>query len=271
MTTTRNLPRWARCATTLTGLLVIPALAAGCAQDPDDTGAGDDTSASDGTSAGDDGGGPTADPGGGTTAVVDPACPEELTAQQLGAAVDYAPADVDGDGTEDTMSIGTVTGGEAGCSAALVVATADSTAVAALPGLEIVPSRAIVPGGAATIDGQAVIAAPLSFSPRGGGEVGLFTLQDGALVPLEDQSGKPWTIFATVDDGGGVPQGIGCADDGLTHTTTSQNGLGGPVHLTTTHYTLDGTTVVKDGQEHQNVTERGSALGDHGLSIFADC
>ena len=101
--------------------------------------------------------------------------------------------------------------------------------------------------------------------------MGLFTLQDGALVPLEDESGKPWTIFATVDDGGGVPQAIGCADDGLTHTTTSQHGLDGPVHLTTTHYTLDGTTVVKDGQEHQTVTEGGSALGDHGLSIFADC
>ena len=262
MVTTRNRPRWARCARLFTGLLVIPALAAGCAESPEPSASGGDPDA--GTA------GATA-AGGGAAPAVDPACPSGLTAQQLGGAVDYAPADVDGDGTKDTVSIGTVTGGDAGCSAALVVTTDDGTAVAALPGLEIVPPRALVPGGAATVDGQAVIAAPLSFSPRGGGEVGLFTLEDGALVPLEAENGQPWAIVATVDDGGGVPQSIGCASDGLTHSTASQDGMGGPVHITTTHYTLDGTTLVKDGQSSQTVTERGTALGDHGLSIFSDC
>ncbi len=263
MITTRTRPRWARCATTLTGLLVIPALAAGCAQSADEGGAADDGGSQNGSQ--------NATDGGGSGPVVDPACPSGLTAQQLGATVDYPSADVDGDGRKDTLSIGTVTGGDAGCSAALVVTTDDGTSVAALPGLEIVPPQAMVPGGAATISGQPVVAAPLSFSPRGGGEVGLFTLQDGALVPIEDESGKPWTIVATVDDGGGVPQSIDCADGGLSHTTSSQNGLGGPVHLTTTHYSLDGTTLVKDGQSRQTVTERGNALGDHGLSIFAHC
>lgn len=260
MTRTTIPPRWARCAATLTGLLVIPALAAGCAQNPDESSATE-------------GGGEGAADGGGdaaATPVVDPACPSGLTAQQLSAAVEYAPVDVDGDSVKDTVSIGTVTGGDAGCSAALVVTTDDGTAVAALPGLEIMPPKAFVAGGAATVAGQTVLAAPVSFSPRGGGEVGLFTLRDGALVAVETGDGKPWTILATVDDSGGVPQSIGCAQNGLTHTVASQNGLGSPFHIITTHFTLDGSTLVKDGQSRRTVSG-GAAAGGHGLTIFADC
>ena len=253
-------PRWARCATTLTGLLVLPALAVGCA-DQEPSSSGSDGDSSDAAGAGDSGGAPA----------VDPACPAGLTADQLGQSVTYDPADVDGDGTDDTIAIGTVDDGGSGCTAALVVTTEEGTSAVALPGLELVPPNAFVPGGAATVAGQSVIAAPVSWSPRGGGEVGLFTLVDGALVPVENDNGKPWTIIATIDDGGGVPQSIGCGNGGLTWSTSSSDGLGGPVHIKTTHYTLDGATLTADGQSAATYTERGDAMGKPGLTIFTDC
>ena len=45
-------------------------------------------------------------------------------------------------------------GGGAGCPAALVVTTAAGTAAAALPGLQVVPPRAFVPGGTAEMNQQ---------------------------------------------------------------------------------------------------------------------
>jgi hypothetical protein len=253
---------WARRAAAVTGLLTLPALAAGCgSQAP-----ADDSSGSGGS----------ADAASGSAApAVDPACPQGLTTQDLSHAVNYPSADVDGDGENDSISIGTVDGGDASCAAALVVTTAQGTAVAALPGLQIVPPRAFVPGGAAMVGSESVIAAPVSFSPRGGGAIGLFTLVDGVLTPLQDGSGKPWTIFATIDDGGGIPQSIDCGSGGLTHTLVLSDSLSGTFAVHEVSYSLDGTQLSKTGASNSNMSPRDPTrdgdAGGSGLSIFENC
>jgi len=255
---------WARCAAAVTGLLAVPALAAGCAsQEPTDDSSGNGGSTDAGAAS------ETAAP------AVDPACPEGLTAQDLSQTVDYPAADVDGDGKDDSISIGTVDGGNAACAAALVVTTAEGTAAAALPDLQIVPPRAFVPGGAAMVGSDSVIAAPVSFSPRGGGAIGLFTLVDGVLTPVKDGSGEAWTIFATIDDGGGIPQSIDCGPGGLTHVQVLADSLSGSFTVHEVSYSLDGTKLAKTDASSSTMTPRdptrdGAGSG-HGLSIFENC
>lgn len=250
--------RWARSTTLAAGLLTLP-LAAGCADDPS----------------------PAEDqPAAKSPALsVDAACPEGLTAGDLGDSVDYDRADVDGDGKADAISIGTVRGGGAACRAALVVTTAAGTTAAALPQLEVVPPRGFVPGGTATVGEQSVLAAPVSFSPRGGGEVGLFTLVDGVLTPVQDGSGDPWTIVATVDDAGGVPQSIDCTGGGLSHTVAVSDPLDGAIKMRLTRYHLEGAELSQTGgststmypRDTPDGTPDGSGPPRRGLSIFASC
>lgn len=261
---------WVRYAAVV-ALVAVPAVAAGCAGQSatDDASAAGGGDAAESTAPTADAGDAAASPAG--AAVIDRACPQDLTAQDLRRPVDYGSADVDGDGDTDTITLGTVAAGGAGCSAALVVTTAGGTAATALPDLEIVPPSAFVPGGAATVGGTSVIAAPISFSPRGGGEVGLFTLVDGVLTPVHDDSGDVWSIVATVDDGGGLPQSIDCTAGGLTWGQVSTDGLGGAVHEREVRFRLDGTRLVRTSAS----VERGDAtvtagLGN-GLSIFASC
>lgn len=247
-------------------LLAVSVLGAGCADSGSDAGAASGDSADEG-GAGDD----APDAGGeGTRPVVDPACPDGLTAKQLDGAVDYPDADVDGDGRDDAISIGSVTGAGGACSAALVVTTATGTAVAALPDLALVPPRSVVPGAAATIGEQTVVAAPISFSPRGGGEVGLFTLVDGALVPVETPDGEPWAILSTVDDGGGVPQSIDCAGAALVHRTVTSDPLAGETEVAETRWTIDGAVATRAGASRDRVSAPQGA-GDSGLDIFTHC
>ena len=246
-------PRWARRAAALAGLLTLPL--AGCGDDPETVDA------------------PPA--GGGAVLSVDAACPAGLTAGDLGDSVDYPGADVDGDGEADAVSIGLVPDGGAACPAALVVTTAAGTAAAALPGLQVVPPRDFVPGGTAGIGSEAVIAAPVSFSPRGGGEVGLFTLVDGVLTPVSDGSGDPWTILATVDDGGGSPQSIDCVGGGLSHTTVVSDPLSDTYEIRQVSYDLDGSTLSRTGASSSTAGPRETSdAGDpvsRGLSVFANC
>jgi hypothetical protein len=260
-------PRWcrARYAATFTGFLAVTALVAGCgSQSPSET--SDDGGAGD-ASAEKASGAP----------VVDRSCPQGLTAQDLSDSVDYADADVDGDGAADSISLGFVDGGEAACSAALVVTTQAGTAATALPGLQLVPPRGFVPGGAATVGDETVIAAPVSFSPRGGGEIGLFTLVDGVLTPVHDSSGQAWTIVATVDDGGGVPQSLDCTDGELSHTQVSSDMLHDKFQVRAVRYALDGTELSRVGVSRTTMTSHepdrdgGNAVGGAGLSIFENC
>ena len=260
-----------RVAAAVTGLLTVPVLAAACAQQGADDGSSASSSKSgEAESGGSESGGSSggAGTGGAGTPVVDPACPDELAADDLAKSVDYPSADVDGDGRIDSISLGTVSGGGAECPVALVVTTATGTAAAAVPGLQVVPPRGFVPGGAATVGKDQVIAAPVSWSIRGGGEVGLFTLVDGVLTPVEDGSGQPWTVVATVDDAGGMPQSIDCADGGLAHVELSTDGLGGPVHVHEVHYTLDGARLIKDEVSSRTSNE---APLSRGLHIFGSC
>jgi len=258
-------PRRVRCALALTAVLAVPALVGGCAaEEPADTA----PVGTDGDGTGHTG--PAAGEQASSAPVVDPACPRALTARQLRPSVDYVPADVDGDGEADQISIGSVTGAQADCSAALVVTTAAGTAVATLPELDIVPPASFVPGAAARIGVQTVVAAPVSFSPRGGGEVGLFTLVDGALVPVETESGTPWTILSTIDDGGGIPQSIGCAGDLLVHTTATSDPLAGEVEVRQSRWRIDGATATRTSASSRTVTPRQAPAGS-GLGIFEGC
>lgn len=257
MTASSSRRRSLRVAAAVTGLLTVPVLAAGCA----DQGAGDGSSASSAESGG-------ADSGGDGRPMVDPACPDGLTADDLTEGVDYPSADVDGDGKADSISLGMVNNGGAECPAALMVTTATGTAAAAVTGLQAVPPKAFVPGGAASVGADQVIAAPVSWSIRGGGEVGLFTLADGVLTPVEDGSGQPWTVVATVDDAGGMPQSIDCADGGLTHVEVSGDGLGGPVQQREVHYTLEGAQLTQEGTSSSTSAEAKLAGGLH---IFSSC
>lgn len=260
-------------------LLATSVLVVGCASaepaDDADAGSAGSGTGSTGSGTGDGGGagdgdGDSAAGDEGSAPVVDPACPEGLTAKELAQTVDYPAADVDGDGSDDSISIGSVTGAGGSCSAALVVTTAQGAAVAALPKLQIVPPSSFVPGAAGTVGGQTVVAAPISFSPRGGGEVGLFTLVDGALMPIETPNGEPWAILSTIDDGGGIPQSIDCAGNALVHRTATSDALAGEVYVTEKRWQIDGATATKTGASNDTVTAR-QAPGGSGLSIFERC
>jgi hypothetical protein len=249
--------RWSRRTVLAAGLLALP-LAAGCA---DDASPAEDSSAGGGSAP--------------SAPTVDASCPSGLTAGDLTDRVDYGRADVDGDGEADAISIGTVPDGGAGCRAALVVTTAAGTAATALPGLQVVPPRSFVPGGAASIGAESVIAAPVSFSPRGGGEIGLFTLVDGVLTPVQDDSGERWTILATIDDGGGSPQTIDCAGEGLRHTLVVSDPLSGAIKIRLTRYSLEGAELSRTGASTATMYPRDTPDGTEpprrGLSIFASC
>jgi len=246
-----------RVVATMTGLLTVPVLAAGCAGEVSGARSGDGDSSGSGLES-----------AAAARPVVDAACPQRLSADDLTESVDYPSADLDGDGEADSISLGMVPGGGAACPAALVVSTADGTAAAAVTGLQAVPPRGSVPGGAATVGADQVIAAPVSWSLRGGGEVGLFTLMDGVLTPVVGGSGRPWTVVATVDDGGGTPQSIDCAGDGLTHAEATSDGLGGPVHVHAVHYTLDGAQLTKESSS-SSTSDNGDPA--RGLHVFASC
>ncbi len=73
----------------------------------------------------------------------------------------------------------------------------------------------------ADIDGTGgdEIVVTTSWNPRGGRELGMFSVVDGELVQVR-QGAKPWNVAGTVDDGGGAPQLLAYTDGGFVHATT---------------------------------------------------
>ena len=261
----------------LTGLAVLPlVLLAGCASEPDAPSEAaaqgsdeapnhaqdespDDTSAD---QAGTDGTGP---------------CPAGLTAADLNQAVELGHGDVDGDGTDDEVTTGSVPDGGHACPVAVLVTTADGTSAAAVTG-STQPLRHSPLGRPvlAQLDGQGgdEIVTTVSWNPRGGGELGMFSWVDGALVQVR-QGRQPWRLFATVDDGGGTPQLLSCSTGGFTAVAAPRPG-GGDIGSTVTTYALrDG--VVSQLQTSSDALSWHQVKADHqdlpsaGLAVFPDC
>ncbi len=199
---TAHIPR--RSALVL-GVAALPLLLAGCGQDAAPDAAPDAAAAADGSGPGE---GP---------------CPAGLTTDGLTGAVPLGSADIDGDGAMDEVVMGGVSDAGAGCAVALLVTTATGTLSAPVAGAtEPVGETALGPPVFAQVDGVGgqEIVVPVSWNPRGGGELGMFSFVDGELVQVR-QDGRPWTVLATVDDGGGAPQLLTCTEDGgFLHVTT---------------------------------------------------
>ena len=152
-------------------------------------------------------------------------CPAALTAGQLTDATELGSADVDGDGSSDDVAMGAVPGGGVDCAVAVVVTAAEATYTAPVAGAtEAVGEQSLAEPTFAQIDGMGgdEVVVTMSWNPRGGGELGMFSFVDGQLVQVTHsgtRSGEPWTVFGTVDDGGGSPQLLGCVDGGFVHAT----------------------------------------------------
>ncbi len=149
-------------------------------------------------------------------------CPAALSGGELVDATELGSADVDGDGVVDDVAMGAVPGGGADCAVAVVVTTADGALAAPVAGAtEAVGEQSLAEPTFADIDGAGgdEIVATTSWNSRGGGELGMFSFVDGELEQVS-QGGKPWSVFGTVDDGGGSPQLLGCVDGGFVHATT---------------------------------------------------
>lgn len=205
-------------------------------------------------------------------------CPGGVTAGSLGPDAEVGTADIDGDGSADSVAVGAVPGVGPGCAVALLVTTATGTFAAPVPGVgHIVGDSPLADPAFAQVDGEAgdEIVLTTSFHPRGGGELGMFSWVDGGLVQVQ-QNGKPWALFATVDDGGGTPRLLSCADGGFTDVTAYPPG-GGDTGSTVTAFALrDGVVSEqrsqRDGEASwEQVRVDYPALPRSGLAIFPDC
>jgi len=206
-------------------------------------------------------------------------CPADLSVAQLTGTVQLGGADIDGDGTSDDVIMGSVPGGGRGCAVAMAMAvtTSDAEAVAPVSGAsDVVGSSALGRPAFAQVDGAAgdEIVVTTSWSPRGGGALAMFSWVDGELVQVQ-QAGRPWELFATVDDGGGLPQLLTCLPKGFARVTAYPPGL--DAGSTVTSYALaDGVLTVRDRDQdrtatYQQVKRDYPMLPRAGVAVLPDC
>ncbi|MDQ3103962.1 MAG: hypothetical protein M3Q87_01835 [Actinomycetota bacterium] len=204
-------------------------------------------------------------------------CPAELTAAQLTGKVELGSADIDGDRRVDPVVMGTVPAGDAGCRVAVVATTASGTVAAPVAGArEAVGPTPLAAPTFAQVDGAAgdEIVVTTSWSPRGGGTLAMFSWVDGELVQVQ-QAGRPWELFATVDDGGGLPQLLTCLPKGFARVTAYPPGL--DAGSTVTSYALaDGVLTVRDREQdrtatYQQVKRDYPMLPRAGVAVLPDC
>lgn len=246
---------------------VLPVLVAGCAgeQDPGLQPADDRTAAVHA--------GAHAGVHAGTGTAPASACPAGLTAADLTGVHRVGRADVDGDGASDGVVVGAVPGGGPDCAVAVLVTTAGGSSAAPVAGAsKAVGTSLLTRPVFAQVDDDAgdEVVLGTSWSPRGGGEVAMFSWVGDRLVPVTTPSGRPWTLFATVDDGGGLPQLLSCTAGGF---DLVQAGPGG---ARVTRYALAGgvldarrssTAPVPSGQ----VSAAYPDLPGAGLEVFPHC
>ena len=210
-------------------------------------------------------------------------CPAALTAGQLTDATELGSADVDGDGSNDDVAMGAVPGGGADCAVAVVVTTAEQTYAAPVAGAtEAVGEQALAEPTFAQIDGMGgdEVVVTTSWNPRGGGALSMFSYVNGELMQVTHsgtRSGEPWSVFGTVDDGGGSPELLGCADDGMfVHATTPDpRATASEISV----YALrEGQLTKLEGVEAQGVVPETLYVRDtypgmptSGLAVFDDC
>ncbi|MDQ3324503.1 MAG: hypothetical protein M3529_01950 [Actinomycetota bacterium] len=204
-------------------------------------------------------------------------CAAGVTGDQLDEPAELGSADIDGDGAADLVSLGQVPDRGDTCTVAVLVTTGGETFAAPLAG----GGQAVVdsPLGDpvfAEVDGSpgAEIVITTSFNPRGGGQLGMFSWVNGGLVQVE-QGGKPWSLFVTIDDGGGTPRLLTCSAGGFTAVTAYPPGLDTGSSVTT--YTLR-AGVVRHQQRLADVSATWKqvraahpGLPRAGLAIFPDC
>jgi len=210
-------------------------------------------------------------------------CPAALTAGQLTDATELGSADVDGDGSVDDVAMGVVPGGGVDCAVAVVVTTAEGTYAAPVAGAtEAVGEQALAEPTFAQIDGMGgdEVVVTTSWNPRGGGALSMFSYVNGELMQVTHsgtRSGEPWSVFGTVDDGGGSPELLGCADDGMfVHATTPDpRATASEISV----YALrEGQVTKLEGVEAQGVVPETLYVRDTypgmpaaGLAVFDDC
>ncbi len=201
-------------------------------------------------------------------------CPAGVTADTLGQPSVVGSADVDGDGRPDEVSLGTVPGGGQACGTAVLVTTAEGTFAAPVQ-LAVVDSPLGTPVFA-QLDGAAgqEIVVTTSWSPRGGGELGMFSWVDGRLVQVQ-QAGKPWSLFATIDDGGGTPRLLSCTNGGFVDVAAYPPGA--DTGSSVTAYVLRAGVVRPQERTttttatYAQVKSDYPALPRSGLEVFPDC
>lgn len=204
-------------------------------------------------------------------------CPAGVTSDSLGKPTQLGTADIDGDGTDDQVSLGRVPGGGQACGVAVLVTTADGTFAAPVAGADqAVVDSPLADPVFAQVDGAAgaEIVLTTSFHPRGGGELGMFSWVDGGLVQVE-QGGKPWSLFATIDDGGGTPRLLSCSAGGF--TDVSAYPPGSDAGSTVTTYALREGVVREQQRSASKSATWKQVQADHpalpraGLEVFPDC
>ncbi len=203
-------------------------------------------------------------------------CPAGLTSDTLTGAVPLGSADIDGDGAMDEVVLGGVPDAGSGCAVAVVVTTATGTVAAPVAGAsEPVDVTALNTPVFAQLDGAGgdEIVLATSWNPRGGGELGMFSWVDGALVQVQ-QDGRPWTLLATVDDGGGSPQLLTCVRGGFLHVTTPDPRA--TVSEIDAYGLRDGVVTELTGEAADVavpdlIRDTYPGLPQAGLSLFPDC
>lgn len=200
-------------------------------------------------------------------------CPAQLKAGDLTDAMDLGTADIDGDGAKDKVTVGAVPDGGRACAVAVVVETSNGELSAAtIPGAATVPVQAALdmPVFAPVDDtpGNEIVLTTF-WSPRGGGQVGMFSWVDGQLIQVSEGA-RPFELLATVDDGGGQPQLLTCVPGGFLHVTEP-----GPAANMTAYSLREGVVTKLTGQAAEDlfppIRDTYPGMPDRGLVAFSDC
>lgn len=205
-------------------------------------------------------------------------CAAGITGNKSDKPAELGSADIDGDGAADVVSLGQVPAGGDSCTVAVLVTTGGETFAAPLTdgGDQAVVDSPLGDPVFADVDGSPgeEIIMTTSFNPRGGGKIGMFSWVDGGLVQVE-QGGKPWSLFVTIDDGGGTPRLLSCSEGGFTDVTAYPPGF--DTGSSATAYTLRAGVVRQQQRSADESATWKQVRADHpelpraGLSIFPDC